>query len=133
MHCVAGGRLLHLCDKELLILDQQPSKDRKLIGKFSNTGRRYEGRRAANLNNNLVERNIVVERLSAAEFAVIADHPGFDCATAHKLDDARDDAGMREVDLLDPLMGFSEHVCVMQFDDRKVRFYMDQKAGLELV
>jgi hypothetical protein len=64
----------------------------------------------------VVERDLVVERLTGAEFAVIADQSGFDCAAANKLDDARDDAGMREVYFLNPLMSFGEHVAVLQFE-----------------
>ena len=76
----------------MFVLDEQPSKGRKRSGKFANMVGRYDRRHASNLYHNMVERHLVVERLTATEFAVIADQSGFDCAAANKLDDARDDA-----------------------------------------
>jgi hypothetical protein len=37
------------------------------------------------------------QRLAGTEFAVVADQAGFDRAAAYQLDNARDDARMREV------------------------------------
>ena len=52
----------------------------------------------------MIERDLVVERLAGTELAVIADHAGLDCATAQKLDDAGDNAGMGKIYCLYPLM-----------------------------
>jgi hypothetical protein len=40
---------------------------------------------------------LIVQRLAGTEFAVVADQAGFDRAAAYQLDNARDDARMREV------------------------------------
>jgi hypothetical protein len=56
--------------------------------------------------------------VTGTEFAVLADHAGFDGIAAFKLDNAGDDARMREVGLLDPLMGFGEHIRLVQLDER---------------
>jgi hypothetical protein len=33
---VAGRRLLHLCEKELFVFDEQSPESRKLVGEFTN-------------------------------------------------------------------------------------------------
>ena len=62
----------------------------------------------------MIKRHLVVESLSGTELAVIADHAGLDCATAQKLDDAGDNAGMWKVYCLNPLMGLGQHFAAVQ-------------------
>ncbi len=65
---------------------------------------------------NMIERHL--QRLADTEFAGVADHAGFDRAAAYQLDNARDDARMREVHLLNPLMGLDEDIFVVQLKQR---------------
>src|SRR4051794_11771554 len=81
----------------------------------------------------MIERDLMVERLSGTELAVIADHAGLDCATAQKLDDAGDNAGMWKVYCLNPLMGLGQHFAAVQLEQRQVRYYLSQYRRFELV
>jgi len=133
MDCIAGRRLLHLCQKELLVAEQQPSETRKLFGDFADAVRTYDRRHASNLHDDVIERHPIVERLTGPERAVSANHAGLDCVAAFKLDDARDDPGMWEVHLFDALLGLCEHLGMVQIGQRKMRHEPVQYVRLKPV
>jgi hypothetical protein len=75
---------------------------------------------ARDLHDDLVERHLVIERLRAADHAVAAGHGGFDEPAVGHLDHERDDAAVREVHGLHPLMRLRHHMGVRQRDGAQV-------------
>jgi hypothetical protein len=64
---IAGRRLLNLRQKKLLVFDEQAPECRKLVGGLANLIGRDHRRYACDLHHRLVERDLVVEGLSAPE------------------------------------------------------------------
>ena len=65
----------------------------------------------------MIQRHLVVERLSRTELTIITDHAGLDCAASDKFNNAGNDAGMGKVDLFYSLMSLGQYLRGVQLDD----------------
>src|SRR5437870_2575603 len=81
---------------------------------------------ARDLHDDLVERHLVIEGLGSAEHAVVADHAAFDRGTVLHLDDAGEDPGMRENNLLDATMTISQDLTVPELYNLKTGLHVVQ-------
>src|SRR5438477_9252572 len=81
----------------------------------------------------MIQRHLIVEGLSCTELTIIADHAGLNCPASDKFDDAGNDAGMRKVYCLNPLMSLAQHLRRVQLGQRKVRLYFSKDSRFEAV
>jgi hypothetical protein len=86
---VARRRLLYLTQGELLVLDDQSAKIRRRVCEVFNNGSIHDTRPARHLDQHLVERKPVINRLNGAKDAIVANHAGLDRKAAFELDNAR--------------------------------------------
>jgi hypothetical protein len=121
VHGVAGGGLLDLRQEELLVFDQKQPELGHRINRFSKPASFDNRSRAGNLDDNPVEGRLVIQRLHGTEGTIGTDHAGFDTFSVFQIDHTGDDTLVREVDLVDALVGVGEDLAGMQFSDRKVR------------
>ena len=118
---ITSSGLLDLRQEELLIFDEKCPEigDRaKYFPKSFYFDNRCD---AGNLNDDSVERHLVIERLHGAEDTISADHAGFDSLAVFQFDNTGDDSPVREVDLVDALMDVGKHLALMKLGNGKVR------------
>jgi hypothetical protein len=121
VHRVTSGGLLDLRQEELLIFDEERAELGDRANYFSKSVYFDDRSGTGNLNDDPVERHLVIERLQGAKGTISADHAGFDPLAVFQFDNTGNDAPVREVDLVEVLMGVGKYLALMQLRDGKVR------------
>ena len=121
VNSIAGDMLLHLSQEKLIIFYQHRPESRKRLRVLTQMSDDMSEAVPRNLRYDMIERHLVIESLASPESAILADHAGLDCTSADQFDHARDDPGMRKIDLLNPLMRFGQNLLSMQIDNGKLR------------
>jgi len=118
---IASSGLLDLRQKEQLIFDEKRPEFGDRANCFPESIYLDNQSDAGNLNDDPVERHLVIERLHGAKGTIGADHAGFDPLAVFQFDNTGDDALVGEVDLVEGLMGVGKYLAEMQLSDGKVR------------
>ena len=118
---VTSSGLLDLRQEELLIFDEKCPEFGDRAKYFPKSFYFDDRCGAGNLNDDSVERHLVIERLHGAEGTISADHAGLDPLAVFQFDNAGDDSPVRKVDLVEALMGVGQHLALMELSNGKVR------------
>src|ERR1700709_2841956 len=90
----------------------------------------HHGTLAGDLNHDLVQRKFAVEGLRCSENAVVPDHAALDCRAVLQFDDARDDAGVGEVNLMQALTALCEDHAMFQSKGEDAAANLRSRPGL---
>jgi hypothetical protein len=106
---VTSSGLLDLRQEELLIFDEKCPEFGDRAQYFPKSVYFDDRCGAGNLDDDSVERHLIIERLDGAKGTISPDHAGFDPLAVFQFDNTGDDSPVREVDLVEALMGVGQY------------------------